>query len=299
MQGHLKQIAQVHVQLSSEYIHRLKFHNLSPQPFPVFDHSHSKKVEFHIFKFVSIIYCPVSGLHWLPHFLSFPPIKYLSTLSLLFSRLNWFRLTELIRLSSYSWCSSPFIASVVLCWTFASKSICPAVGSPELDSALKTWPHQCCVEGKDHLPQPVDNYLCNAAQDTDGLFLLQGCIAGLWSAYFLPQCTLQSCKRESSPLLVPGVILPHMHDLAFPRLISCNSCQPISPASLGSSEWQQDPLVLAVPPSFVSKPADSKVCPSIHIINEDVNQYWPSIDPCGIPLMTGLQLGFVTLITIL
>lgn len=199
MQGHLKQIAQVHVQLSSEYIHRLKFHNLSPQPFPVFDHSHSKKVEFRIFKFVSIIYCPVSGLHWLPHFLSFLPIKYLSTLSLLFSRLNWFRLTELIRLSSYSWCSSPFIASVVLCWTFASKSICPAVGSPELDSALKTWPHQCCVEGKDHLPQPVDNYLCNAAQDTDGLFLLQGCIAGLWSAYFLPQCTLQSCKRQSSP----------------------------------------------------------------------------------------------------
>lgn len=218
MQGHLKQIAQVHVQLSSEYIHRLKFHNLSPQPFPVFDHSHSKKVEFHIFKFVSIIYCPVSGLHWLPHFLSFLPIKYLSTLSLLFSRLNWFRLTELIRLSSYSWCSSPFIASVVLCWTFASKSICPAVGSPELDSALKTWPHQCCVEGKDHLPQPVDNYLCNAAQDTDGLFFAAR--VHCWPVVSIFSTPMHFAKLQKTVIpqhiLVPGVILPHMHDLAFP-----------------------------------------------------------------------------------
>lgn len=145
----------------------------------------------------------------------------------------------MIRLSSYSWCSSPFIASVVLCWTFASKSICPAVGSPELDSALKTWPHQCCVEGKDHLSQPVNNYLRNTAQDTDGLFLLQGCIGGLWSVYCLPQCTLQSCFPDSH---TPAYTCAWSYSSPYAGLgissclISCNSCQPISTASLGPSK---------------------------------------------------------------
>lgn len=44
MQGDLEQIAQNHIQVGFEYLHKWKFHNLSGQNALVFDHPHSRKL---------------------------------------------------------------------------------------------------------------------------------------------------------------------------------------------------------------------------------------------------------------
>ena len=68
-QGHLKQVAQDHVQVGFEYLQRRRLHNLSGQPVPVLHHPQRDEVLLHVqmelpmFHFVSVVPCPVAGRH--------------------------------------------------------------------------------------------------------------------------------------------------------------------------------------------------------------------------------------------
>lgn len=57
--------------------------------------------------------------------------------------------------------------------------------SPQLNTAVQMWPHQCWVEGRDHLLWPAGSALCNASQDAIGL-LGHKDMTGSWKACCVP-----------------------------------------------------------------------------------------------------------------
>lgn len=120
------------------------------------------------------------------------------------------------------------------------------LGSPALDRVLQVWPHQCRVEGKDHLPWPAGNTLANAAEYTI-IFLCwlmfslvfprtsKALLAKLLSirAWWLPACTVDwSCS-------FPGAWLRTSFSLlSFMRLLSAHFSSLLRP--LWMAAW---PLV--------------------------------------------------------
>jgi len=74
--------------------------------------------------------------------------------------------------------------------------------SLELATGLQGRLHQCWAEGKDHLPQPADNALSNAAQGIISLLFPQSHVAGWgssWCPPALPGPFLQSCFPAGQP----------------------------------------------------------------------------------------------------
>lgn len=53
--------------------------------------------------------------------------------------------------------SCPLIILVSLHWTLSSSSTSLILGSPEPDTVLQVWPHQCQGEKKDYLPALLSN----------------------------------------------------------------------------------------------------------------------------------------------
>lgn len=107
-------------------------------------------------------------------------------------------------------------------------------GSLEQDTALQVWPQQWWVEGKDHFPWPPRNILPNTAQETLGLFLLWGCIAGSCSSCYPPGLSQQAAFQPLSPqhVLVHGINPPQMQSLALPfvelhKIPLCPFLQPV------------------------------------------------------------------------
>lgn len=78
------------------------------------------------------------------------------SLSVLFSRLNSPRL---------SWWEGDADVPSSFLWPHVSHML----GSPEQDTKLQLWSHQCSALGKDHLPPPAGN-TPHAAQDTISLY---------------------------------------------------------------------------------------------------------------------------------
>jgi len=68
--GHLKPVAQDHVQMAFEYLQGWRLHNISGQPVPVLGHPHSEKVfpdvqrQPPVFQFVPVASCLVTRHHW-------------------------------------------------------------------------------------------------------------------------------------------------------------------------------------------------------------------------------------------
>ena len=72
--------------------------------------------------------------------------------------------------------------------------ICLVLGSPELNTVLQVWPHQCWVEGKAPLPRPAGHTLPNAAQETTSHLAAR---AHCWLMFNLvPTRTLKSCSTK-------------------------------------------------------------------------------------------------------
>ena len=78
--------------------------------------------------------------------------------------------------------------------------VSPVLRSLQVDIIFQVWPHQCWVEGKDHLPWPTGSILSSAALDTTSILCPQGHIAfghdsarGLW----LWEWQLNSLTTES------------------------------------------------------------------------------------------------------
>lgn len=119
-------------------------------------------MEFPVFQFVLMNSCLDTGYYqeesgsvlFTPSHQAFKDMDKISH-SLLSSRLNsWCSLSP----SSQERCSRPVIILGVLYWTFSSMSLSLLYwGAPELDLVLHAWPHQCWVEGNDHLHWPAAN----------------------------------------------------------------------------------------------------------------------------------------------
>ena len=94
------------------------------------------------------------------------------------------------------------------------------LGSPELHTALQTWPPQGSVEAKDHLPPPADNTLPNAAQHTLGLLGHKGTVLArgqlvVHQASQVLLCTAAFQQVSHHPLLLQRVFLPRGRPLHF------------------------------------------------------------------------------------
>ena len=105
------------------------------------------------------------------------PFSYLYTLikrplSLLFSYSEESQLFQLFLicqlLQSLRHLCGPFLGSL------QHVHVSLVLASPELDTAPQVWPHQCWVEGKDHLPRPAGYAFFNAAQDAIHLLCSKG-----------------------------------------------------------------------------------------------------------------------------
>jgi len=68
---------------------------------------------------------------------------------------------------------SPFITFVAFHWTLCSMSGF-GTGSPEIKVGVKVRPHECWVEGKNHVPWPAIYTLANAAQNTISILRSKG-----------------------------------------------------------------------------------------------------------------------------
>lgn len=153
---------------------------------------------------------------------------------------------------------------------FQHLHVCLVLKSSELDTAVQVWPHQCWIEGKDHLPRPVGNTLPNEAQDTVSLLCINDTLLthvqlGAHQGLQVVFCKTAFQLGGHQQMLVPGVVPPQEQDFAF-LLVECHEV-PVSPfCNLLRSLW------LAA------------------------SHYGLSSTPPK-PLVTGLQLDFVPLTT--
>ena len=163
-EGHLEQSAQEHVQTDFDYLQGCRLHGFSGQPVPVISHFHSKKAfpdiwaEPLVFQFVPIDSGPVTGHHWKE-----------SGSTLLAPSLQVFIYTDEIPPKPFlfqaelSQFFQPFLIGEMLHfynhlhWTLSNMSM-------------------------SYLPQPASNTL-STAQDTTGLFLPWGHVAGACSTW--------------------------------------------------------------------------------------------------------------------
>jgi len=195
--------------------------------------------------------------------------------------------------------SSPLIIFVALFW-ICSRGSMSLLGSPELHTILQLWPHQDWVEGKEDLPQPAGNALCDVPLDPIGLLDHKGTLLahGQPAVHQDSQVLCRAAFHLVSlqPVPVHGFFLPVYRILLLPVL---NFMMIFSPqlSILFRSLWMavQSCGVSASLPNLVSANL-LRVCslPSCALMNK-LNE----ADPWGTPLATGLQPDSVPLISTL
>ena len=155
------------------------------------------------------------------------------------------------------------------------------------------WPHQCYVELKDHLPQPVGNSPPYAAQDTisplccKGALLAYGQVAACQDPWVLfRQAVFQLISVQH--ILVPFPFWNFMGFLSGHFSVLLRS---LSMAAGPSG-------ISTTPPRFVSSEnfLREHSAPSSRSIKKMLNRTGPTIDPWCTLLVTGFQLDFVPLI---
>ncbi|RMC19236.1 hypothetical protein DUI87_03842 [Hirundo rustica rustica] len=70
--------------------------------------------------------------------------------------------------SSQVLCSKPSPASLPPLDVLKHLNVLPELRGPELDTALKVWPHQCRVQGQNELPAPAGHAIPDPGQDAPG-----------------------------------------------------------------------------------------------------------------------------------
>jgi len=82
----------------------------------------------------------------------------------------------------------------------------PVLRTPHPDTALLVRPHQCRIEGQDHLPQPAGHTSFDASQDTFGFL---GCEGTLLAHVQLPT------HQYPQVLFGKSVLHPHIPQLVL------------------------------------------------------------------------------------
>jgi len=123
------------------------------------------------------------------------------------------------------------------------------LGSPELDMVLQRWPQQCWVKGKDPFPQPAGNTPPSLVQDTINHLRLKGTLLASvqcdvhWNPqdlFYKAAFQLVDCQHNTDAWGCSSSYTGLFTSLCWTVQ---HSCQLISSACQGPSEWQHDPLV--------------------------------------------------------
>lgn len=145
--------------------------------------------------------------------------------------------------------------------------------SPELDTILYVWPHQCQIEEKVQFPQPAGNTDPRAAQNTINL---PSCKVTLLSHILLVvyqnhQVLLCKCSFHPNTSCHIWLYSPQVKEDSSDAgvcvsLVELHDLQLILPVCQDGSMF-----------SVISKLSEDTQCPIIQIINEEQNwdQYWP------------------------
>jgi len=129
-----------------------------------------------VFHFLCIASGPVTVCHWKEPVASsslHPAFRYY---------IHWWDLPTRLLLAEKSQLSQPFLIREMLqslnhvCGPLQDSlwyvPVSLVLRSPDLDTVLQLWPHQCWVQGKDHLPWPADNLHLMQLRISLALFLV-------------------------------------------------------------------------------------------------------------------------------
>ncbi|KAJ7408757.1 hypothetical protein WISP_118443 [Willisornis vidua] len=86
-------------------------------------------------------------------------------------------------------------------------NILPKLRDPELDTALKVWPHQCRVQGKTHFPGAAGHTIPDTGQDPIGLLGLLGTLLVMFSSLSSRTPRSLSAMATVQPLCPQPVVL--------------------------------------------------------------------------------------------
>ena len=170
---------------------------------------------------------------------------------------------------------------VVLCWTYSSKFIFLLFRSSDLDPEVQVLPHQCWTEGKNcllstlFLIQPrTKRAYCWLMVSLLSTSTLRLCFSELLSS----RLVLVLTPPMSQCVMVCGAIPPCMQDLAFP-LVELHNV-PVSPFLQHVEvplNWSTTIWCISRSSQFctICKLSDGALYPTIHVMNEEVKEYWP------------------------
>lgn len=135
-------------------------------------------------------------------------------LSLLFSRQN--TSSFLSYFSSDLYCT-PSLSAVGLCWTHSSTSISFLRG-PELNTALKAWPHHPWVRGSDLFPSPANHPYNHHFLICTGSFLLVVCRLSLLLGVAYNELPTITLDTAASSTVACFVNISSIHRSPWPDL---------------------------------------------------------------------------------
>jgi len=157
------------------------------------------------------------------------------------------------------------------------------VRGPKRNTVLQVWPHQCQVQGHDHLPPPAGHTIPDTSQDAVGplghlgtlLAHVQPAVNQHPQVFF---CWAAFQPLTPKPVVLHGVVVTQVQDPAFglakPHTVDLGpSIQPVQIPlqSLPTLKQIDTPTQLGV----ICKLTEGALIPLIQIIDKDVKQ-----DPC-------------------
>ncbi|KAK4808973.1 hypothetical protein QYF61_015207 [Mycteria americana] len=142
------------------------------------------------------------------------------------------------------------------------------VRGPKLNTVFEVQPHQCRVQGHDHIPSPAGHTIFDTSQDAIGFLGHLGTLLAHIQAAVNQHAQVLFCQAAFQPLFpkpaaLHGVAVAQVQDLALSL---------VEPHTIGPS-----PLIQPV--QQINTPAQlgviCNVDPFIQIIDKDIKQDWP------------------------
>ncbi|KAK4823100.1 hypothetical protein QYF61_025838 [Mycteria americana] len=160
--------------------------------------------------------------------------------------------------------------------------VLPVLRTPELDAVLQVGSHHSRAEGQNHLPQPAGHTSFDAAQDTVG-FLGRECT--LLAHVHNPQVLLHRAALNPfipQPVLIPGVAPTQVQDLALalvePHEIHMGPLLELVQVPLNGIPFLRH-VNHTTQLGVICKLAEGTLNPTVHVIDEDIKQYWSQYRP--------------------
>ncbi|KAK4822652.1 hypothetical protein QYF61_018604 [Mycteria americana] len=149
------------------------------------------------------------------------------------------------------------------------------VGGPKLNTAFEVRPHQCRVQGHDHIPSPAGHAIFDTSQDAIGFLGRLGTLLAHIQPAVNQHPQVLLCQAAFQPLFpkavaLHGVAVAQVH-LALLNLIQLTSAHRSSLSSLPPLKQINTPTQLGV----ICKLTEGALDPFVQIIDKDIKQNWP------------------------